>query len=170
MSLHFLRWLLSIFFQNVFSSNWNYEETNKAEWDPLHTLYRHTQTCRQDGNLQILYAQTHAGMHPDIRSCGFISVASAPDTSTPIGWLGACIHNEGLKWDVSEESDASCFVFLASGGRGCASCCASENDIPHCESAQQSRAGLTKQGTLSISLWNIYLSDANCRRRRCGGL
>lgn len=94
--------------------------------------------------------------HTNIRSCGFIFTASAPDTSAPIGWLWACIQNEGLKWKVSEESDVACFVFLASGGRVCASCCASKNDIPLCESAQQSR---TNQARHTVNLTVEYLSE-----------
>lgn len=111
-----------------------------------HAGRRETYRC---AHMQTHTMPEYAGTHPDIRSSGFISVALAPDIGAPIGWLWARIHNEGLKWDVSEESDASCFVFLARGGRGRASYCASENDIPLCESAQQSR---TNQARHAVNL------------------
>lgn len=111
----------------------------------------HTSKCTNNTTV------THAGTHTDIRSCGFISIASAPDTSAPIGWLWACIHNEGLKREVLKDSDVSCFVFLASRGTVCASCL----EKLHPTLNQHNGAELTKQGTLSISL-----SDANCRWRR----
>lgn len=136
--------------RRIFPNLWTVHVLHKYTSMQARVKHRDMNTCKQMKTT----TTTHGGIHPDIWSLIFTALEG--DTSAPIGWLWICIVS-------IVESDASCFVFLASTVSVCQLLC-----LGKMTSHSVNQHSRNEPRTMSSSLWNICLGDANCQQCKWG--